>query len=173
MGMVICITSGGPGSGRHPGFGKMKPAVNKFGKPIVTPRQQLALRNAKPAGKVEQDTADKGEQLVRGAIKNAIRSANNKPFDVLTRDGKHAIEVKTMVIAKNDRIIMKRDAIERKYKYANDNNMRVHTVVVDMRGGKLNGVYHKEGVGAFSLSTMNKLSNGFKGLDNAIRRRFV
>lgn len=164
------VTAGGPGSGRHPG--PVTP-TNKYGKQIVTPKQQIAFRNARPVGKAEQDKADKGEAFVRNSLKDAVRTANNKPFDILTRDGKHGIEVKTLTIGANEKITMKREAMERKYKYANDHGMRLHTVVVDMRGGKsVKGIYYKEGVGSFRLGGMAKLK-GPESLDRAIRSRSV
>lgn len=164
------VNAGGPGSGRHPG--PVAP-INKFGNKIVTPKQQIAFRNAKPVGKAEQDKADKGEAFVRNSLKDAVRTVNNKPFDILTRDGKHGIEVKTLTIGTNEKITMKREAMERKYKYANDNGMRLHTVVVDMRGGNsVKGIYYKEGVGSFRLGGMTKLK-GPQSLDRAIRSRLV
>jgi hypothetical protein len=161
------ISAGGPGSGRHKGFGTQKVPKNKFGQPIVSTKQKTALQHYSPTGTKEQRKADWGESLVKNAIDGSLIGTNSEPFDVLSKDGKHAIEVKTLVKQGNNKITMKGSAMERKYGWALKNKKQIHTIVLDMRNGSSvpSEIYHREGVGSFRLDNMNKLGPGKYGLD--------
>jgi len=117
------MQSGGPGSGRHKGAATQQ--VNKYNQPILTQKQKLAVANQKPAGKHAQRMADKVELMVRNAV-GGVHTADNMPFDVLSKDGKNAIEVKALINNSNDKITMKRDAMQRKYAWANKNKASIH-----------------------------------------------
>jgi hypothetical protein len=104
--------------------------------------------------------------MVKNAV-GGVSSPNNKPFDVMTRDGKHAIEVKTLVDQKNDKITMSSRALGRKNAYAYKFGVSPHTVVLDMRGSKDGqpvAVYHKSGVGSFRIGSMTPVKGGLAGL---------
>jgi hypothetical protein len=86
---------------------------------------------------------------------------DNEPFDVL-RDVKdigvtHAIEVKTIVDGKNDKITMHPDSLRRKKKFIEEHRAVAHTVVIDKRGDTPK-YYWRSGVGSFRLKSMQPVS---------------
>jgi hypothetical protein len=155
------ISAGGPGSGRHRGFSIEKPKLSL--------RQQRALVHYIPTTKADHASADTGEQMVREAV-HGQRTADNMPFDVLA--GKHAIEVKAMLHQSNDKITMRKAALQRKYGWAAKNNATPHTVVLDMRNGATtpNAVYYRQGVGSFRMGSMQQLPNGLADLPKMLRK---
>lgn len=158
------LDAGGPGSGRHKGFS------SQAGKPVTSAKHRAALMNYKPADRLVHQKADFGESLVRQAI-GGIRTANDMPFDVLTPDGNHAIEVKTMINNTNDKITMRSSALSRKMSWAIRNKAMPHTVVLDMRNGASypTAVYYRPGVGSFRVSSMKLLPNGLDSIRKVIR----
>lgn len=158
------LDAGGPGSGRHKGFS------SQAGKPVTSAKHRAALMNYKPADRLVHQKADFGESLVRQAI-GGIRTANDMPFDVLTPDGNHAIEVKTMINNTNDKITMRSSALSRKMSWAIRNKAMPHTVVLDMRNGASypTAVYYRPGVGSFRVSSMKLLPSGLDSIRKVIR----
>ena len=122
-------------------------------------RVQRAMAGYVATNAKEQRMADQTEIEMAKAI-GIPRTGNNLPFDLHGKG--FGIECKMIVSGKNDRIIMKRDAIERKLKSAKENNLKVFTVVSDKRGvaeGHRPVYYVKQGVGAFRLGSMEKISS--------------
>lgn len=160
----IRIEAGGPGSGRHKGFSSLAD------KPVTNAKHRAALLNYKPADRLVHQKADFGESLVRQAI-GGVRTANDMPFDVLTPDGNHAIEVKTMINNSNDKITMRASALSRKMSWAIRNKAMPHTVVLDMRNGASypTAVYYRPGVGSFRVSSMKLLPSGLESIRKIIR----
>jgi len=99
-----------------------------------------------------QRQAEDNEPKVAAATKGK-QSGDNDPFDVIA--GENAVEVKTIVRGKNDKITMHPPSLEKKMAFAGAAGLRTHTVVFDDRVGK---VYYKEGVGSFRLSSMQEVT---------------
>lgn len=138
--------------------------LNVHGKEILSAKQAIAVKNAVIADKSTQDLAEKAEQMVTKFLK-AEQSKNDAPVDVQLKVGHtlYGIEVKSLILQNNDKITMKRDAVQRKLNWAAENKGKLATLAVDFRGTKLS-VYYREGVGAFRLGKMQKVSGGLKGL---------
>lgn len=158
------LEAGGPGSGRHKEFGATQPLP-------TTLKHDRALMHYIPTTKADHANADASEQMVRDAV-GGKRTADNMPFDVLSGNGKHAIEVKSMLHQSNDKITMRKAALDRKYNWAAKNNATAHTVVLDMRNGVTtpHAVYYRKGVGSFRISSMTPLPNGLADLPHMMRK---
>lgn len=120
-------------------------------------KQSRAVASHKPSTKAKQDLATQGERMVAKAIGGTC-TKDNEPFDVVMVRGKkkYAIEVKTLVDNKNDKITMHPESLERKLKWARANKAVPYTVVVDMRSGT-HQVYARFGVGSFRLAGLTKV----------------
>lgn len=201
------LTSGGPGSGRHPWGRKAKPAshrlfkraaflqkhrdastlkkegdarhqdyaekksqgLNTRGKPIISTRQKIALKNTVIVAKDQQDKAEEIERLVTKAL-GGVQQHNNSPMDVVMKfpNGKTmGLEVKSLLLQKNDKITMKRESLAKKVQWGKDNKSNIGTVVVDLRQKGMQ-VYYRDGVGSFRIMHMTEVQGGLKGLTNAI-----
>jgi hypothetical protein len=93
------------------------------------------------------------------------QTGDNEPFDVIR--GRSAIEVKTLIDQRNDKITMHPDSLARKQKDAKRFS-RVYTLVVDDRPGSGGKLYLREGLGSFRLGAMQPISRAelarkFKG----------
>jgi hypothetical protein len=135
------------------------------------PRSERALRATaayRPCNVHEQRYAEAQEQVFANAI-GGTHLADNEPMDVTVPragGGLHGLEVKTLVNQKNDKITMKKDAVDAKTAWAQKNQGELHTVVLDHRdrydGGANkehysgNEIMYKRGVGAFRLGQMQK-----------------
>jgi hypothetical protein len=97
---------------------------------------------------------------------------NNEPVDVRVEvDGKlHGIELKTMTVGKNNKLTMKKEAMERKAAWEKKNKGRVHTVVYDdTKVFNANGsgkhdlsqrkIYYRRGYGSFRVNGMMEVSS--------------
>lgn len=140
---------GGPGSGRYPkGSGEDN-------------RTARALISHKPVTREKHIISDKVEELLASELEG-IRTNNNSPFDVLIPG--HAIEVKTIIDAANDKITMHPDSLARKLAYAKNHRVKPHTIVIDKRGGQEN-FYYRNSLGSFRLNSMERVSlDRLKGL---------
>lgn len=179
------IKAGGPGSGRHKGpesltheerlalqrkeAGAIRRANQSEGKSvrgrlILTDKQKRAVANVVTATKEHHDKAEELERLIAKHT-GGTQSPNNKPFDVLVNGAKkkHGIEVKAVLLQKNDKLTMKKEAIDRKLAAAKKQKLTMHTVAGDLRGKKLI-IYHRAGVGSFRLGKMDVVKGGLKGL---------
>ena len=117
-------------------------------------RVERAKQSKNLMTKEKKRIATKNEIALAKAIKG-MQTPDNKPFDVLT--GSHAIEVKTIMPgAKNDKITMHPESLDRKEKFAKKNRVVPHTVAIDQRDGT---VYYKKGLGSFRLANMEKLNS--------------
>jgi hypothetical protein len=132
-------------------------------------RVERAKKSAVKTDKVSQDIAERSEVVLAKAL-GIPKSGNNLAFDV--RNDDVAIECKTLVNGKNERISMGKTALGRKLAEQRAEGLRVYTVVVDRRaeyssrighgakvGDPLTGhatYYYKEGVGSWRLGSMTK-----------------
>jgi hypothetical protein len=135
-------TSGGGGSGKED---------------TAKDRAARARATFKPATREKHAIADRMEKALAHGI-SGKRTADNEAFDVIR--GKYAIEVKTVIDAKNNKITMHPSSRNRKLDFAKSKKMEAHTVVIDRREGKAI-YYHKSGVGSYrfgSSGTMTKVS---------------
>jgi len=133
------------------------------GSPTVpNTRAERAKASHVPMSKRKERIATRAEQRVARAI-DGKRTGDNKPVDVVSPDGKHGVEVKAVIDAKEMRIYMRKECRERKLAWAKQHKQKLHTVAVYGRE-----VYHREGVGSFSLSTMTRLES-FADLSEVIR----
>lgn len=166
-GKQIDLTAGGPGSGRHKEFPSVAPTAHR---PSLSLKQQNAIDTYKPADKAIHKTAGIGEQLVRQAV-GGVPTADNMPMDVLSRDGKYGLEVKTLTTQENNKITMHPASLRRKYAWAAKNKAKIGTVVLDMRHGvkSPSAVYFHGGVGSFRLHNMILL-NGLSDLKKMMRK---
>lgn len=137
-----------PGGGeKRSGGGSGKPSK-------LSDRAARARASHKPSTQAKQRIAAQGEDHVSEAI-GGEGTDDNDAFDVLRRAaGKlHAVEVKTLIDNKNDKITMHPSSRERKEAWAKRENATMHTVVVDKRGAKQRVFYHA-GVGSFRLASL-------------------
>jgi predicted GNAT family acetyltransferase len=137
-----------------------KQGKSRRGTLILTPKQKLAAANVVTPTKEHQDRAEEMERHIAKMI-GGTQSADNQAFDVHAKDAKgvkHAIEVKSLLLQKNDKITMSKAALQRKNDYAAANpKTKIHTIAVDMRGTKPK-YYHREGVGSFRVGGMTPIT---------------
>ncbi len=117
-------------------------------------KSDAAKRTHKPSTARKQRRGEAEQKRLSGAV-DGKDTGDNEAFDVLV--GRHAVEVKTVIDNDNDKITVHPDSRRRKEKYASENGLEMHTVAVDVRGGR-RMYYHKPGVGAFRLGGMEKVS---------------
>jgi hypothetical protein len=171
-----------------------KPKAPKAAKAAKTPRAKSAPKGASKASRVpekkpltkaerakaayrpsntqEQRYAEAQEAVLAHKL-GGEQSSDNKPADVTVPTkggGLHGVEVKTVVSAQNDKITMKKEAVDRKVAWEKEAPGRTfHTVVLDHRD-RFNGgenaafhsgheIYYKRGVGAFRVGTMQKVKD--------------
>lgn len=132
---------------------------------VGTSERATRARNTyKPATRDKHQVADRMEKIIQRKI-GGTRTADNEAFDVIK--GKHAIEVKTVIDATNDKITMHPSSRQRKLDWAKTNKSSAHTVVIDKRGSRP-VYYYKAGVGSYrfgSSGNMTKVSTSeLKGL---------
>jgi hypothetical protein len=129
-------------------------------------RSVRALKHFIPVHAESQRHAERNELKIRSMI-GGKRTDDNKPVDVVvTIDGRTVgVEVKTMINNTNDKITVRKAALEKKTKWAKEHKASVHTVVVDDRGRfghkEYSGhrIYHSEGSGSFRLTSMTKVKD--------------
>jgi thioredoxin reductase len=161
------IGKGGEGSGvrghttpqpesapRPPGVG---PAPPLSGKALAAQRAYVS------ANYEEQKIADEQERILSQAL-GLPRTPDNDTFDLLPKSEHVAVEVKTMIKQKNDKITMDKAALARKGDFiaqhlAANPAFRAYTVVADKRGGPTR-YYVRQGVGSFRLNTMQQVNVG-------------
>lgn len=125
-------------------------------------RVARARRTHKPSTAKKQRLGEAEQGRLAGLI-GGRNTDDNAPFDVIVR-GKHGVEVKTVMDNNNDKITVHPKSRRRKERRAKEMGYQVHTVAIDVRGDK-RSYYHKQGVGAFRLSSMDKVSiSQLKGL---------
>ena len=120
-------------------------------------KAEIARKNYVPANGKEQRIADEAEkELAKGL--GLDRTPDNSPFDLKT--GKVAVEVKTLISNKNDKITMSKDARARKLtEAAGPPKLRTYTVVADKRTPGATKYYYSGGVGSFRLGSMQQASS--------------
>lgn len=116
---------------------------------------QRALASYKPVDPENRRMAAASELAIAKAI-GGQHMGDNFPFDVVKGDV--VVEIKTMMKTGEDRINMKTRSRLIKEAYVKNNGARAYTVAVDLRSGKA-VVYYKKGVGAYTLSSMERLTN--------------
>lgn len=158
---------GGKGSGNFDHSGRPGEKGGSGGGESARSEKSLrALKAFIPIHAESQRYAENNELKVRSMI-GGKRTEGNAPVDVVTSIGgkTKGIEVKTMVNNTNDKITMRKDAMEKKAFWAASNHASVHTVVLDDRG-KLghssysgHSLYHAKGYGSFRLGSMTKVQS--------------
>jgi hypothetical protein len=124
-------------------------------KPQGDDRATRAKLTYKPSTGEKQRVARKEQQRVADVI-GGENILGHMPFDVHVGD-RVGIEVKTIMDNNNDKITLHPDSKERKLSFARKHRMRsIHTVAVDVRGGKRK-YYYKKGIGAFRLTSMEEV----------------
>ena len=130
-------------------------------------RVERAKKSAVKTDKSSQDIAERSEVVLAKAL-GIPKSGDNLAFDV--RNDEVAIEVKTLVNGKNEKITMSKTALGRKLAEQRAEGLKAYTVVVDRRSGGMTGhatYYYREGLGSFRLGSMTKVSLGeLKGIVN-------
>lgn len=127
-------------------------------------RSLRALKAFKTADKKTQKWGDKGEVLIHGMTKGT-RVGGKEPVDEITYFGgrTQGVEVKTLTKQGNDKITMRKDAVQRKFDWSAENDgAPVHTIAIDYRDlahpnpNTFSGhrVYFHPGVGSFRLGSM-------------------
>jgi hypothetical protein len=119
-------------------------------------RAERAKRTHKPST-AEKQRRGEAEQARLAKVIGGQDEGDNLAFDV--RAGNHAIEVKTVMDNNNDKITMHKSSRLRKMKEAEENGWELHTVAIDVRGGK-RSYYYREGVGSFRLGNMQSVTVG-------------
>lgn len=119
-------------------------------------RAARATASHVPATREIQAIADRQEQRLAKAT-GGIRTQNNAPLDVLIGK-KHGIEVKTLVVQKNDKITMHPKSLARKVLFVEENKLQVHTVVFDQRPGSHGAIYYAPRLGSLRIGAMEKVT---------------
>lgn len=150
---------GGPGSGHHGHAGRPGQVGGSSDDGPRSEKSRRALKAFKPIHAINQRYAEKNELKVRRMV-DGTRTDDNKPVDVITKDGKHGIEVKTMINNDNNKITVRAAALAKKEAWARENKARLHTVLIDDRDKfkhpRYSGhkIYYMRGTGSFRLSSM-------------------
>ena len=144
-GQFVAEGEGGTPSEKKPAKPDKKPAAEK---PKVNPRADRARTSYNPATVEKQRTAESNELMLAKGV-NGKRTTDNEAFDVIC--GRSAVEVKTIIGGKNDKITMHPESLKRKLDMAKKEKMRPYTVVFDARKDI---VYYKQGLGSFRLANM-------------------
>lgn len=159
---------GGKGSGNfeHSGRkGEVGGSTETPGEAKVRNERSLrALKAFVPTHAGSQRHAENNELVIRKMV-GGVRTKDNLPVDVITTiEGKvKGIEVKTLVNNSNDKITMRKGALEKKNLWGKSNHASVHTVVIDDRGKLGNAgygghrIYYRKGSGSFRLVGMTKV----------------
>lgn len=117
-------------------------------------RKERAKQSHKKSTKAKQDRGE-DEQKKMSKIIGGVNDDDNRPFDVIA--GRHGIEVKTVMDNKNNKITVHPESRRRKELTAKKYGLDMHTIVIDVRGGRRK-YYYKAGVGAYRLSAMKRVS---------------
>jgi hypothetical protein len=158
---LLSLWFGGPGSGCHGENCGRKPGDSEA-------RSQRARDSWVPYTQKANTLARGNEKKIADLVGGEF-FPGHPPFDVVIHDKKIAIEVKTMIGAKNDKLTVHPGTSVSKKDYVKEHGIqKTYTVALDHRNCSDQyhetcspTVYFKEGTGAFRLSTMKKLS----GLD--------
>jgi broad specificity phosphatase PhoE len=118
-------------------------------------RVERARKSAVLIGTKEQRQAEGVEAKFAKAI-GVPQTKDNNAFDL--RNDAVGIELKTLLSNSNDKITMNKYAIGRKVAEQRADNLKVFTVVADMRGRSNAAYYVREGVGSFRLGSMTKVT---------------
>lgn len=117
-------------------------------------KAERAKASHKPST-VEKQRRAEAEQRKFAAAVGGANDGDNLAFDV--RRGRHAIEFKCVMDNANDKITMHSPSRRRKEAFAKKNRLVAHTVVKDIRGSSP-VYYYRQGVGAFRLGSMEKVT---------------
>lgn len=164
-------TLGGQGSGNFGHSGRLGERGGSAegtggGEKTRNARSLRALKAFIPITAANQRHAEKNELSVRNMI-GGTRTDDNLPVDVVTtiKGRMHGVEVKTFINNTNDKITMRKAAIEKKVAWGRSNHASVHTVVIDDRdkfGSKHysgHRIYYAKGSGSFRLNSLTKVTS--------------
>lgn len=118
-------------------------------------RSERAKLSHKPSTQKKQARGDQEQKHIAQLIGGEV-TPGNEPFDVV-KPGV-AVEVKAIQDNDNNKVTMHPDSRRRKEEYAQEHGLTPHTVAVDLRGGKRK-YYYKQGVGAYRLSSMQRVTS--------------
>jgi hypothetical protein len=119
-------------------------------------RSKRAKAAYKRSGKLVQRKADKHQEAFAKAI-GGENTEDNAEFDVIK--GKKAVEFKTIIhMGPNNKLTVHPPSRRDKEAFAKAHNLSMHMVAIDTRPGMNNQMYYKEGVGAYRLETMRKVT---------------
>jgi hypothetical protein len=139
----------------HPLVQALRDETGSIGPGSGLSRSEIAKAAAKPADAARQAAADQMEiKLSRylGIPRTEGTLGTNAPFDL--QNDKVGVEIKTIFDNANDKITMKRDALDRKNAAIEAYGLqKAYTVVADTRGSKPQYSY-REGLGSFRLSSL-------------------
>ena len=146
-GQFVAEGQGGSGPSKKP-EPKQEKKPTAAEKPKLSDRATRARDSYNGATVEKQRTADQNEIKLADGVKGK-RTTDNEPFDVIC--GRSAVEVKTIVGGKNDKITMHPESLKRKLDTARAQKLKPYTVVFDARNDI---VYYKQGLGSFRLVNM-------------------
>jgi phage portal protein BeeE len=135
----------------------------------MQPAQDKSKYVGQVVGKAEHVHSSKVEKVIAKAVQGEWEE-DNAFYDVKTRDGKHFLEVKSMLKGGKKSISVHEDALLRKVKGMAENpGANYHTVVVDERATYQSGaykenysgnrLYYRRGSGRYSLSSMQPVKS--------------
>ena len=132
--------------------------IGAGGEGVPLSKSDIAKLAHRGGSKHEQDIAEDSEKRLAEGL-GMTRTKDNSPFDL--QEGKIGIECKCFVSNTNDKVTMKREAMERKVAAIKAAKLKkTFTVVVDRRGDLADSpkYYIRDGYGSFRLGTMTEMS---------------
>lgn len=135
------------------------------------------------ASEIQRYSEEHNEPQLAAALGGCCSLDDNEPVDVTTEiNGKlHGIELKTMTVGKNNKITMKRSAMDRKKRWERKNKAVAHTVVFDdteVFNAKGPGkhdfskrrIFYRRGYGSFRVNSMHEIKD-FDQLKSVMSKR--
>lgn len=155
--------------------------------------KKTPVKRQEPTAKTKSEIAKASHYMVDAKIQRYAEEHNekrfakrigglslddNEPVDVVLPGlgpREHGIELKTMVENKNNKITMKRSAMEAKAKWERKHKAKIHTVVLDDSAVfNANGdgehdeskrrIFYRRGYGSFRVGTMYEVKGGMAEL---------
>ena len=171
-------TAGKAGGGKTAAVGaNSAPTAPGADPPQQTPtdaaRSARAKKSAVLIDKVIQRYSEEHNEPQLAKATAGLSLQDNEPVDVIVMKSgimQHGIELKTMVSNKSDKITMKKESLQRKRVWQQDNFAPFHTVVFDDRDvynangpGQHNEsarkIFYRRGAGSFRVPTMHQVAD--------------
>lgn len=175
-------SGGGGGSGsepKSPAGKKPKATAARVPEKPTSDRAARAKAAHKLIDKTVQRYAEEHNEPQFAQAVGGLSFKDNEPVDVVVGDASgriaHGIELKTMVDNANNKITMKREAMERKARWSRANKATFHTVVIDdsaVFNAKGEGrhdeskrrLFYRRGFGSFRVGGMYEVKGGVEEL---------